>query len=460
MTIRSLLDFQVEKVKVFTTDGLPSLYIKGEDDLLDVIHESKRNEKSVIAAMADEDGTPLFSSYSTMTGRGNGSRRDQDKRPYNLDFKDGISVGPFQNIEKLCLLAEYSDESKMRNALSYYAGQKVGIPYASAYMYTNVYINGEYKGLYGIVTKQEYKKHLQEDGIKAVFELASNDYGLYFNTDHLDHKLVDVRYGDLEYIREMVNALEIALEEKNWDVCYRYIDTDSFARKYALDEFLGNADLGFASQYFYIDSEDMIHCMLPWDYDWTMANSISYYNNKPICEVKAYRFPQCWFTILLEDVHFREAVSEELEEMLTDTFLREMIEHMDEIIGEIAVSRSCDLERWEHAKPYNEFSLSAGLDSFQDYSGLFSDFFYNRRNFLVEYFANIEDYNVIVFNGPQYGNYCIPRGAALWDYLEGATILQSKKTTPAFAGWYTVDGLTPEDIDVVTEDMMFYAGYS
>ena len=102
--------------------------------------------------MVDARGEPMLSSSATMYGRGNGSWDSPSKKPYNLEFPQEISVGSFTDVTKLCLLAEFSDESRLRNSLAYYAGKELGVDYASAYQYTNLYVNGEYLGLYGIVT--------------------------------------------------------------------------------------------------------------------------------------------------------------------------------------------------------------------------------------------------------------------------------------------------------------------
>lgn len=436
--------------QVWELGNLPSLYVEAEDGLLAYLDEDKSNIANVSVTMIEADGRVSLSEIAEMNGRGNGTWEFMSKRPYNLTFDSGISVGPFQNVEKLCLLAEFSDESKMRNSLAYYLGQELDIPYSSPYMYTNLFVNGEYRGLYGCVTKQEYKKHLSEGDIQAVFELTSSETEFHFVNGE---KKFSVIYGDPETVRESVLGLEAALEQDDlsWS---EQIDVRSFALKYTMDEFLGNADLDYASQYFYIDQENVIHCMLPWDYDWTIG-SYRNYNNSPEISVMSQRFKDGWFHALCKKEAFRREVIEALHTYFTDEMFAKLSLHLYGLADEIAVSRKCDQARWLPEPTFAGYDISSGAVTTEDFARLFSEYFPKRKAFMLDYFGNEEKYCLVEFDGPYYGNLCVPRGDDLMSHLEGKTLVDNLTTAGGNAVWETEAGLRPQDIETVTEDLRF-----
>lgn len=454
-----------ERLRVYRNETLPTLYLQSEPYLLENLHKDRESKWEVFAEMIDQNGNALFSQTASISGRGNGTWlgeplgdgnwAGQPKRPYNLTLSDPVSVGNIKESSRLCLLAEYADNSKMRNALSYFAGRELEIPFASGYAYTNVYVNGEYLGLYGISSKEEYRKAIPQGQILGAFEITS-----WMNVDFstkLDDVMIRILYGSKDTIRTRLNALESALADQDWQRCRELIDVTSFARKYALEEFLANTDLSYASQYFYIGQDDKIHCMLPWDYDWSLGASISYYNDRQTYELKAYR-QDCWYSALLEWDAFREEVGNVLEEDFTPDFLSELEGFLAATASQIAPSWNHDRIRWKSSPPFNTDYVDVQVEGPGGYAAMFNQYFPQRRQFLMDYFRNWEDYCVVRFVGYNDGNLCVPRGADLGPYVEQAAMVGQPGQGPDH--WETESGQRLETVETVEEDMVFYAGYS
>lgn len=437
--------------------ALPTVFIEAEEGLLEYLHADKKNTRDVVVNMVDGEGNTLLHSTSTMYGRGNGSWESPSKRPYNLEFKKEVSVGPFEGVTKLCLLADFSDESKLRNSLAYYAGQELGIDYASAYQHVNLYVNGEYIGLYGIVTKQEYKKHIQEDNIQAVFEIASNENPVEFFSSQGFR--INVMYGSKAKVERLVNGLEEALVQGDWEGCADYIDVSSFARKYAMEEFLANLDLAYASQYFYLDEKDIIHCMLPWDYDWTLGSSFDYYNNRQVSELKVRRNSKCWYGQLIQRQEFRQQLVAVLETEFSDAFLAKLETHLARDIDAIRASWACDILRWENEPAYHQFDLASGVEDLPGFLDLFRSYFPQRRAFLTDYFRSPEDYCSVRLYDARSAHFYVPKGTDLGTFLEGATVLDVRTPGEKFLGWYLEDDRTPDEVGAVTEDISIRGYY-
>lgn len=448
LTISTGLRSQRIHLRLMRTSAIPSTFIHAEEGLLEYLHKDKKNTRDVVVTMVDARGEPMLSSSATMYGRGNGSWDSPSKKPYNLEFPQEISVGSFTDVTKLCLLAEFSDESRLRNSLAYYAGKELGVDYASAYQYTNLYVNGEYLGLYGIVTKQEYKKHLQEDHIQAVFEISSGQNQVEFDSS-LGWR-INVMYGSKQQVQSLIANFEEALIQGDWEQIEPYIDAESVAQKYALEEFLANLDLAYASQYFYVDEAGKIHAMLPWDYDFTLGSSYEYYNNLQPFELKVYRNANSWYYLLMDENPFREAVVEVWQSQFTDEFLQRLETHLLREIKTIGDSWTCDKLRWKQEPPFSQYDTASGVTELDGFYDLFRTYFYQRRDFLLNYHTHWWDYSYLHFYGIRWGNLIFPNGVNPWDYLKDASILDVKVSGEKFLGWYL--GETPlEEVTVMPE---------
>ncbi len=454
VTAKNPLSSQTFTIQLRQCENLPTLYVQANGDLLEYLRQDKAGERDIGVHILGENGDTLLQNMCTMNGRGNGTWDNHAKLPYTLTFSEPVSVGPFEEVTKLCLLAEFFDESKLHNALAYFGGQEMGIPYASPYMYINVYVNGKYLGLYGIVTKEEYIKHIEKDNIQAVFEISSGENRQEFWSASM-YRRIHVMYGDLETVRAAVDSFEAALIDQDWARCRQKADFASFAQKYVLEEFFANYDMGYASQYFYLDQDGVIRCMLPWDYDWTLGSSVSYYNNKQSFELKVFRY-ESWYSLLLNDPQYMAQVTDSIDAFITDEFLQSLEDHLSECIRLIEASRDCDILRWKNTPMRNEFRIRSGMKSLSEFSTQLSSYFPARKTFMADYFRRPEEYCRIGFVRSFYSTYFIPKGDDFWSHFEGASILTCIDSQGRPAQWRSeTDGATPEEIGIVTEDLVF-----
>jgi len=451
-------------LQIWQYDNLPTVYIETASGSMDRINDDKDYEEDATALFIDADGTVELENMCTFTGRGNATWR-ASKKPYDLKFDSGVSVGPFEDVETLCLLANYSDETRMRNAISYYAAEELDFPYSSPYMCVDVYTNGEYLGLYGIATKEAYEKYIDTDQIQAVFETNTNTATKLDMDDRCR-----VLYGDQEMIYDTIEKLEKALTTGDWEMCDSMIDRDSFAKRYAFEEFIANHDVSrgsaYQSRFFYIDKNDVIYCMLPWDYDWTFGSSRTYFNNLQINELKAYRGENSWFALLLGYDDYVEDVVRILKEDFTDAYIDDLMGHIEWLTSYTEESWKCDQTRWKDEPPYSGiWDMASGLEDLPDYIPYYRAYFPERRTFLIDYLSDMDAYCKVEFSAkfditysptPEYANFMVSKGENLEDYIEGANILRTdRRPGRDFSGWYTEDGTSVYDIGKVTEDLAF-----
>jgi hypothetical protein len=148
-----------------------------------------------------------------------------------------------------------------------------------------LYINGEYLGLYYLCHKAEISDVVldlhNEDGIMMELDQPYLEEDIDFYSIYGDHLcLKDAVSEDEEVKKKAVkdferkwNALCYYAKNKNWEEVRQRIDVDSFANYYILNEFAFNLDATLTSFFVYTDGVgDIIHTGPAWDFDKCLGN--------------------------------------------------------------------------------------------------------------------------------------------------------------------------------------------
>ena len=99
-------------------------------ELITYLNRDKSNSASATAAIIDADGTIETADVKKIKGRGN-STWGKAKKPYNITFKDNVTIGSMDKCKKFSMLANYQDDSLSRNRFLYDLSDAVDMPYAS-----------------------------------------------------------------------------------------------------------------------------------------------------------------------------------------------------------------------------------------------------------------------------------------------------------------------------------------
>ncbi len=313
--------------------ALPSLHITMTSLQLDSILAQRDNKVSAYALLTDVDGDTLFQGNLThIKTRGNTSF-DENKKSFTIKFPKKQVFFGLDRGKTFVLLANACDESYIRNAIALDLALAFGIP-APRYAYLTVYINDTYWGLYQITNKvhvgkdalditdldkrnewynpkplQEYewygsgrknqvvqRKGVQLDNDPEDFtggylldNTTINSYqkslsGFVSNAED-NIRIHSPKYAsprEVDYIAKLYNEMESAVRAPD-GICPEsgkhysdYIDVESFARYYLLNELLLNLDGGWASFFMYKDTDvndPKIYAGPAWDYDRALDNS-------------------------------------------------------------------------------------------------------------------------------------------------------------------------------------------
>lgn len=308
------------------------------DESLGSIHAMHRDQDhetycyGSLAYVATERAYSFDSSFS-LRGRGNATW-DDEKKGYALKLykndgyeeKNKISVSGMGESANWVLLANHRDRTLIRNALAQTLAAKLGMDYAVEFVFVDVYMNGEYLGLYNLVQKVETGK-AQVDIPEAVANDLSGGYLLEFDnySDTPQIKLtksgmkVTVNapddLGSYSAIENFLNEAETAILAKDgrhprtgkyW---YDYIDTESFAMLWIIREYTMDNDANVNFRFYYDPADGLLHAGPAWDFDNSMARNSGVFADPtyPLIE-SGHRNKACWLRKLMAFDAFKEEI--------------------------------------------------------------------------------------------------------------------------------------------------------
>ncbi|MCR4892613.1 MAG: CotH kinase family protein [Lachnospiraceae bacterium] len=314
------------KIEYMHSEELPAVFITTESGRMDLLEEDKSHSESGQIYIVNPDGTAdVLSALSSIHGHGNTSWR-LDKRPWLLELQRNFSVLGMNPAKKWLLIANRLDVSKVRNPLVNEMSDVLNIPYMN-YVYADVYFNGQYGGLFQIYEKPEVwpgriditdldnenkkvnstlYKDVETDKVnddnsdaERVFAKLPHDPGDITGGYLIEHNYAD-RYGyracrfrtktgerytlrsptyatkaEVDYIADLFQKVEDLAIAGDPSI-EQYIDLESFADKYLLEEFINNEANAATSSFFYKDvdfKDPLLHAGPAWDYDKILGNT-------------------------------------------------------------------------------------------------------------------------------------------------------------------------------------------
>ncbi len=298
-------------------------------------HKDNVERKGGNIYTSDADGAIAYQdTISKIKGRGNSSweasQRIYGKYAYNLttNTKNKNITGGDVKTKKYSMLANNMDESMMRNLLIYSLADAIGLDYTPTIRMYDVYDNGNYHGTYAVCEKVEVGSSGLLSGITSLDDdnadvnpdiedapqknngKSSSSAGFYKYVDspdpaditggyllefelseRFDNEIsgfvsskgqpVVVKYpefatkNEVLYIMNLFNKAEAAVYASDADIneISKYIDVESFAKMYLIQEMSKNLDAAQTSFYIYKESDltgdGRLHASPVWDYDWT-----------------------------------------------------------------------------------------------------------------------------------------------------------------------------------------------
>lgn len=324
-------------------------------------------------------------------GRGN-STWMADKKPYKVKLAKKADLLGMGKQKHWVLLANYYDNSLLRNKMTYWMGEGINALIPEAYEYTpasvpvDVVMNGQYYGSYylceqirvgenrvDIKNLEDTPEATEEVDISGGYLLSLSPYGdedkASFTTKDDNEFLVEcpdfegnVNKSQLNYIKNYVQKTEDAINGANFKAedgtpYSDLMDVTSAAYYYLMQEFSMNGD-GFISTSTYLykkpDVYDENGVLVEkgklywgplWDFDYVAWGSTEY---DEMDTEGWYLSERVWFSRLLSDTQFAESVAKDAWPQLKAKLQEAIADggQLDQYYAQLESSADYNFEKW------------------------------------------------------------------------------------------------------------------
>lgn len=382
------------KIRFLKTSNIATMFINTVSGTMENIYKDKDYKESSEMELIDSDGELEYSGMlNYIKGRGN-STWLRDKRPFNIQLSKDTDLLHMGKAKNYALIANFIDKTNLRNKIIYDLAEEVNLEYSPDSEYVDLYLNGDYAGIYLLSEKLE----IEENRI----DISSNDEnditGPYlFEKDLLD-RYNEENYGfitnrnipivikssnyisntQINYAKDLWQNMEDAIYNQD-DNLSNYIDLDSWVRKYLIEEIFGNFDANNTSMYFYKkpDSESkLIYAGPVWDYDGAVGNVVNYNKSKEYI----VNLEGTYWNALMKNNKFKEEVIKQYNKIFLPEIEKILNNEIDTISQEIYNSTQMDIIRWK-AHPISETDFVV-CSNYEDYKDHLKQFLKERIEFL------------------------------------------------------------------------------
>lgn len=344
------------EVLIKQSANIPAMFISTASGSMDAVNANKSTKEAGQMQIICADGTVDYQGdLKHIKGRGNATWLCA-KKPYNIKLDKSADILGMGKSKGWCLLANFMDPSLLRNTVIYNLADETGVPFTMACKPVDFYANGEYLGNYLITEKVGIEKNRVDitdlgkatEAVNAQnVELEDYPAKAVSNTNGSSRKWREIpndpdditggylielerqnRYEEeacwfvttrgqpvtmkepefisraqVDYIADFYQDMEDAIysetgynnKEKHFT---EYIDEESIAKMYLIQEFSMNIDSGTTSFYLYKDSDltgdGKLHMAPVWDFDMALGSLDRSWGNAAGVEV-ALNNPCVWW---------------------------------------------------------------------------------------------------------------------------------------------------------------------
>ncbi len=423
-------------LSVSFSSRLPVLWMETDGNVMADVHADKEYEAKISLSylnITGENRIRIEEETGSIHCRGNASFSMSSKKSYLLEGNVAVDFWGNGGAKKWVLTSNCYDATMLRNYLTLQLAQRLKLPFTPEAGFVDLYVDGKYFGLYlmcpkiecgpGTVDIRDLDAENEEKNGKELFkryswitetqkgfraespEEISGGYLLELDLPErweaeksgfiseneqpvVIHAPKHATVEEVKYISEFYQRFENTLCEGKESSAYEeFIDVESFALKYIVEEFSKNLDANITSQFLYKD-EDAVSTKFfagpVWDYDRAWGNGGVREDGIDLEDpagfyAKGYQDSHPIWAWLCEKESFYREVKELWREKAKP--LAEEILEKDELRSwkdRISASLEMDGKRWE--REYLE-TRGEGWDYEEEYQKLY-DFIVERKAFL------------------------------------------------------------------------------
>ena len=391
-------DMPIANMYIFTETGYPVTSKNYTNAQMSIVGASKEKYDISASLQIKGRGNSSWNPYASQT--------DYDsKNSYTIKLDEQeklLGIGDSKNRDWV-LNSNKFDLSGLRNYLIWQFANKMGtIPYVTECEWVQLYINGEYRGMYMVTERVE----AANDRVEVDDKLDSTDKGYlveidFRGTDEGQPYFYVEGYGsasngnprefvvksecsdeDLEFIAAYIRNCHSALISGDKEAIDALVDIPSLIDMYIIEELTKDVDVGAASFFMQKSPGGKIYFTAPWDFDFgfgTYGKAVSYEEMVSIGDEGC-----TWFARLIEHEWFRKAVLDRMSE-LDDDFLQ-TLNDVEAKAAELRTSADKNAEFWNmYGNKYHAYvssGVSYSLNNYKEHIDFIVDWSKNRWDYM------------------------------------------------------------------------------
>ncbi len=355
---------------------------------------SKEDYVNCFVSLDGKDGYNCYSGTGRIRGRGNSTWAWYDKKPYRLKLDKKNKMLGLDKSKDWVLLANYRDVTDLMNTFMFETASWMGMSYVNHTRYVELFLDGDYKGLYQMTEQVEQGKNRvnvadnggillamdYDDGPDGDTSTDASFFSSVFSMPMCVKYPKDATAAQVDSIKNLLGTLETAIKDADYDALDKVMDMKSFMTMAMLQEYSQNVEIcAPRSIYMYKDVNGKWFMGPFWDwdagfdFDWSdMMTGHTYfsdYTELVLGTDPAKRKGMCgstprFFTDMFKSATYTQAYKDLWNSVKDSIFTRNWAE-MEKYIAELdkgAYSR--DIARWPLTSTYSygfgkhEFSVS------------------------------------------------------------------------------------------------------
>lgn len=441
-------------VRFYVATGTPSIYIQLQDDDIadiNVIANDKSKEGTILYETVDADGNVDCGGTGVIHARGN-NNNNFAKKSYSLNLDDTASLLGMGAASKWALRAAPEDQTMMMDKVVLDVSKNIGVPYEMDAEHVNVYIDGEYEGLYLMTQRVKVDGGSVDidDGYLMEFEWGQRyvlaDQG--FQSEHRNivvHSPENLDESEMNELAAYVQEAEDAVYNvagvnpqtgKTW---FEYLDAASWIKEFWIQEFFINYDADFTSTFFTKRTDDPLLYAGPcWDFD--KAYWYTYYNdvNQSNMLTVSGRLKPSWLQELDEIPDFHAVRVQYYLDSFSQVVKDVMEQELPGLIDRIGPSLLMMYDRYGYD--------SLGQAYVDGIETMFTDWLGDRLAFYDDYMAHPDEYAILELDIPENETH-----AVIFAVRKGTAVTLPQEVF-YHEDWMYTSGQTFRNGDVIMED--------
>ena len=328
---------------------IPVLSVVTEGEALILSRAQYIKATLTVYPTADSSSEESITLPCSIRGRGHSSFQYSEeltdyksKNSYRVKLEESAALLPHREGERdrdWVLISCKNDASALRNHLIWDLARRMGtLPYVPDYTWVELYLNGDYRGLYLLTEQIEVDGDRVDIDDKASTDPAEVGYLLEYDfrgdiesnaREGLTYFYLPDSNREVEWVikSRVYTKAETAAIRDHLLACHEailsgdrarmeeLIDLPSFVDMFILQELSKNPDVGSSSFYVQRDAGGKLCLTAPWDFDFSFGTYSTGVSTLGLVTSGDKVPPHPWFAALMEQAWFVEEVLSRMEEI-------------------------------------------------------------------------------------------------------------------------------------------------